>query len=121
MNKAEKKSTIYLLAQNHKCRLARRKRKYCQYVYAHGNLEDLAGFDIVCCKKRDGFDYGTERIENINAMLPNGQTVDAKLFLWHRKNFCERFIRAAGLIVSVDDKESLEYAQQKFDERAMFI
>ena len=55
---------------------------FADYIYAHGKLADLAKFDL--CAFETEFDYSNDRIENIVAVLPNGEEVPALLFFWHR-------------------------------------
>ena len=53
------------------------------YVYADGILEDMAHYDIVGYSCYDNFDFKTDRTENVIAVLPSGEEVDAVLFFWH--------------------------------------
>lgn len=92
--------------------------KTCDYVYAHGELERLAGYDIVNYASKDGFDRKTNRIEDVIAVLWDGTEIQAKLFYWtdskkHPDNH--------GLVVSVNDKESLEYAETCYRNKCKYI
>ena len=89
-------------------------KKFMNGVYAHGNLQDMAGIDYVYAD--DDFDRDTERIEDVTAILPSGEERQARLFFWHRRTFSQ-----AGLVVEIGDTDFMKDAQKKFDERAKDI
>lgn len=105
-------------------------RKTCHYVYAHGSLARKAHYDITDYPAEQGFDFKTDRIEDVIAVLPDGEEVEAKLFFWHNEpddEYCKRAMErdpvygCHGLVVASDDKRYLEDAQMKFDKRRSFI
>ena len=85
--------------------------RICSRVYAHGDLERMAGYDIVDCSKDEEFDYSTERIEHVDAILCDGTVVPAILYYWGKR----------GLLVAENDLESREYAQESYDRKVDFI
>lgn len=84
-------------------------------VYCGGTLEDEAGYDFVWVNRRKDFDT-SEHIEDVIAVLPNGEERAARLFVWHREWF-----GLGGFVVDVNDTEYLAHAQEKFDQRARNI
>ena len=104
--------------------------KTCHYVYAHGRLERKAGYDIVGYSATQGFDFKNDRIENVIAVLPDGEEVESTLFFWHEEPYDDACKRAMerdpvygchGLLVASDDTGYLIDARIKFDERRDFI
>ena len=108
-------------------------------IYLHGKLEDRSGYDLVQAdavtrdeldKLEDGvydvcvclldktFNYITN-VVSYNFKSPY-QVVKSKLFFWKTDSVCTRK-QFRGLIVSVDDKESLEDAKEKFDARSFWL
>lgn len=81
-------------------------------IYLHGTLELLNGFDLVAINEDE-----LPRVDGIFdcAVLMNECEYNAKLFFWQGQ------LSKRGLIVSVDDDESLEYAKARFDERAEIL
>ena len=86
-------------------------------VYCSGNLEDEAGYDFVFVDDINELDT-SEHIEDVVAILPNGEERAARLFIWHR-DFPG--LGLGGFVVETDDKDYLEFAKQKFDQRAEYI
>ena len=102
----------------------------CNYVYAHGILEEKAGYDIVCYPETDTFDYENDRIEDVIAVLSNGEEIKSKLFFWHSAPYNDderRYMRnhpifnCHGLIIAENDAEAMKDAQRKYGERRSFI
>ena len=96
----------------------------CHFVYAHGSLEEKARFDIVAYSGKDGFDFRTDRIEDVIAVLPDGEEINAKLFFWHdapydedSRIFMERdpVYRCHGRVIACDDTESLREMEKKME------
>ena len=125
-----KMQKLYIEGSDYKLALDRELETTCHFVYAHSKLEWKAGYDIVCYNKNDGFDFKTDRVENVIAVLPNGKRVRAKLFFWHGKPYDEmsaRYMkqnpvyRCHGLLVSRNDKYGLADARQKYNEKRCFI
>lgn len=81
----------------------------CGRVFCTGTLEDESDYDYVWVDKCG--DIKTyEHIEDVVAVLPNGEERVARLFIW------ENYDSYAGLVVDVNDTEYLARAQKKFDE-----
>ena len=102
----------------------------CHYVYAHGILERKSKYDIVCYPEGETFDFRNDRIEDVIAVLYNGEEHNAKLFFWHSKPHDERskmymaknpVYLCHGLLVAIDDTEALKDAEKKYNERRNFI
>jgi len=106
---------LYLENGNHKTAIGE-KSDVCYFVYSHGKLERMTRprYDIVHRYENDVFDKETERVEDVIAVLPCKKKVPARLFYWTRKN--AKY--PAGLVVSLNDKENLAYAQEMFNTRA---
>ena len=86
-----------------------------QGVYFHGKLEKQNGNDycnIDPLPKADG-------IYECTAKLSDGSEHKAKLFYW--KAGCGIFTINRGLVVSVDDAESLADAREKYMKREAYI
>ena len=83
-------------------------------VYLHGELEQINGYDLVEFEppKADGV-YGC-------FVHIKDETYVAKLFYWKAK-IDEKVTMNRGLIVSVDNKDDIKYAQEKFKKRACWI
>lgn len=80
------------------------------WVYAHGDLENMAGFDL-CVIKDDGtFDWKTPRTENVTAVLPDGTELPAVMRLWVDRNLHWRPL--TGLVMLPNDNSSLSYAEE---------
>lgn len=112
---------LYVINIDHECALPEDDAGCCHFVYADGKLEHMVGYDIVYYSKKDGFNFDTERIEDVEAVLPDGKTVKARLFFWRRYHDPAYGRPFCGYLVDVTDKERLENAQQAFDERRRFI
>lgn len=99
------------------------KWRTCHFIYADGDLEALSGYDIVGYSVDDGFDFATDRIEQVIAVLYDGTEVPATLFLWH----CEPYnamsasmmekdpvYRLHGRVVANTDTEGIQIAERKY-------
>lgn len=102
----------------------------CHYVYAHGILSEKSRYDIVCYPENETFDFVNDRVEDVIAVLYNGEEYKAKLFFWHSdpyddysRRHMERnpIYNCHGLLVAVEDAEALEDAEKKYNERRDFI
>lgn len=81
-------------------------------IYLDGKLEDLNGFDLV---------HIEQELPTVNGVFDcevtiNEITYSAKFFFWRSEVTGPR-----GLISEVDDTDSLEASQEKFNARAAFI
>ena len=94
---------LYLEDCDHNAAIGDEKLRFCNHVYAHGDLESMAGFDLVNHLKDEPFSY-QRRIEDVTAVLPDGKEVQAKLY-------CSGTL---GLIVLPDDKDGIRDAESKF-------
>lgn len=99
------------------------KWRPCHFIYADGDLEALAGYDIVGYNVDDGFDFTTDRIEQVIAVLYNGTEVPATLFLWHCEphdamsaSMMEKdpVYRLHGRVVANTDTEGIQIAERKY-------
>ena len=104
--------------------------KTCHYVYAHGILEEKSKYDIVCYPETETFDFRNDRIEDVVAVMPEGERIDARLFFWHSapydemsRSYMEKHpvYLCHGLLVAIDDTEALKDAEKKYSERRDFI
>ena len=96
------------------------------FVYADGELENHAGYDIVCCADTK-FNFRDDRIEDVVAVLPDGTEIESKLFFWHELHgsddlWYERMIRRTmaedpvycchGRLVAKTDTAAVNRAQR---------
>ena len=119
---------LYVLDRDNKTFIP--AEKTCHYVYAHGILEDKSKYDIVCYPESETFDFANDRIEDVIAVLYNGEEYKSKLFFWHSAPYDERsrrymsedpVYRCHGLLVAIEDTEALKDAEEKYNERRSFI
>jgi hypothetical protein len=88
----------------------------CCGIYAHGDLEEKLGHDIlgvpyIKFSSEKGFDIGIEEgVNQVNIVHEvNGEHINipAVLFLW-------KTYKIRGLVVLLDDAESLRYATEQY-------
>ena len=90
------------------------------HIYAHGELERLAKYDIVDLAKDDKFDFETDRIEDVIAVLADGKEIPSKFFYWKDGEGNPRSYHH-GFVIKADDTEALEYATKCYEERSISI
>jgi hypothetical protein len=110
-----------LFIENIDGKVATKKPKTAHYVYAHGVLEDVVGYDIVCYNAAtDKFDFRHDRIEPVTAVLPNGNEIPAFLYFWHAAPATESqkeamridpAYRAHGRLVARNDTVAVRHCQ----------
>lgn len=119
---------LYIEGRNYETAIDSKLLKTCNFVYAHGELQKRAMYDITTCIEE--FDYVTDRIEEVIAVLPNGDEIPSRLFFWHSSPDDEADAAYArrnptylchGLVCALSDIEALECAQHAFDEESSFI
>lgn len=102
------------------------KWKTAHYVYADGELEWRAGYDIVRYSEDDTFDFVTDRIEQVVAVLPDGEELEATLFYWHSAPYDDKSARFAethpnylahGRLVLNSDKKAMNIAKKKYEKK----
>lgn len=76
-------------------------------LYFHGEVEEKAGYDIPQCSS---FDID-ELEEGVYDVLYNGY-LPCRMFFWRS----EHWLR--GYIISVDDLENLDFAEDKFKKKS---
>ena len=87
------------------------------YVYLHGELEHLAGYDLICALTENGQEP-TLKVGKYPVNIAIGeQHYPSMAFIWIRKNFNE----ATGLVVSIDDTESMDYAEAQHASQSQHI
>lgn len=85
------------------------------YVYLHGKVEKMNGFDLVWVTEmptEDGIYDCEVRTCNSEELIP------CKFFYWTTET---PFKRDRGLIVMLGDNEHMQDAQAKFDERTPYL
>ena len=95
-----------IYAENINHETYRRANFVINWVYLHGILEEINGYDIVCSSKRNSF---TDGIHDVDVIFADGSCHKAKMYLWHDTGV---FNKQRGLIVDPSDTESVEYAKQ---------
>lgn len=128
---------LYVENLNHKCAIPDEKLKFLSGVYAHGDLDCLAGFDLLNVDKKNSFDrrrnyYGEPAI----AVLRNGKEIESLLFFWHstevyfvdvslpwehEKLIRKIYRRQRGLLVIPSDKQAIKQAKEFFAERSNML
>ena len=93
-------------------------KKCLDFVYLHGVLEDKNGFDLLGVDRKtyNSIHSNPICITKVNVVFHNGDKEEGILFFWHDGDGREH-----GLIVSETDKESMDYAKEKFDNRAYYL
>lgn len=88
------------------------------FVYLHGQLEEINGYDQLY--------YGAGDIEDllnketfVKVVFKDGSEHDAVAYVWDGYIGTQYIHR--GLVCSVDDEEAKSYARAKFEERSVFI
>lgn len=98
------------------------ERQHTNGVYAHGELEDIWGYDLVTVFKSGCYLYDTEDgIYNVKFVCPNNEVVKAKMFIWtvDMENLKRPWKK--GLVVKVGDNKFMKDAQTKYDSKTEFI
>lgn len=102
------------------------KWRSAHYVYADGQLEHLAHYDIVGYSDDDKFDFIHDRIQEVVAVLPTGKELEAILFFWHSKPYdeeCAKYMKmypiyeCHGLLVAKNDEQAIKSAKKMFEEK----
>jgi len=84
-------------------------------IYLHGDLETDAGFDIPIFLEGEYTDSG---IHDVEFIFPDKVTM-CKMYLWNFKEFGIK--RVNGLIVDINDTESLEYAISSYESKTKML
>lgn len=129
---------LYVENQNHKCAIPDSKLKPLSGVYAHGELDCLAGFDLLNIDKKNSFDrrrnyYGEPMI----AVLPDGKEIKSLLFFWHSTEvyvndisypwenekliYRKIYREQRGLLVMPSDKHAIKQAKKYFNKRSNML
>ena len=96
-------------------------RQHTNGIYAHGELEEMYGYDLVTVYNWGALmDDVEDGIYDVKFICPDNTIVKAKAFVWCGKIICgERWMK--GLIVKVGDDEFMKDAQEKYDAKAECI
>jgi hypothetical protein len=87
------------------------------YVYLHGDLEDLAGYDLICTLTENG-QKPIPKVGKYPVCIAIGnQLYPSMAFIWMRKDFGF----ATGLVVLLDDTESMDYAEANYSSQSQRI
>lgn len=88
------------------------------FTYAHGRLQDKAGFDLLAIRDEDGPTLdAADMVADVTAVLPDGGEVAARLFHWRVNS---QHPHCTGLLVALDDADAMAYAKAKFTARRDF-
>ena len=87
------------------------------YVYLHGELEQLAGFDLICALTENGQEPALEVGKYPVCVAIGEQHYSAMAFIWIRKNPKV----PTGLVVILDDTESMASAEATYDSQPQHI
>lgn len=105
---------VYGFTINYKCAI--KTNAVTSFVYAHGELEKEIGYDLVWIPEH-GVRAKDEGIYDCVFVYPDGETTEAKIFLWK----AETFPCIHGLVVKATDTTYLQDAQSKYDCKTEFI
>lgn len=91
------------------------------FIYLHGKLQDINGFDLVCMD----FEPTRDGIFPIEVILADGTKYeDCTLYMWDVNAELIRengHIHQHGLIVLNDDDEGNAYAKECYDKKVLYI
>jgi hypothetical protein len=91
-------------------------------IYAHSQLENKLGYDIVCPL----FDHGTGELKDIKEdgiydveVIHHEQVIPAKLYYWKDNTHARGIHR--GLVVLPEDEEGVQHAKKRYDQKASIL
>ena len=94
-----------------------KEKHFIPVVYFYGEIEKMLDYDLVCTDDKELLD----QIFNIEETLvkpveviENGKIIHAFLFVWRGL----KFGWTKGLVVSIDDDESIKFATKLMEERS---
>lgn len=97
------------------------ERQFTNGLYAHGELEEMCGYDLVTVTKWGAYmDNVKEGIYDANFICPNNEIVKAKAFIWCADVINNQRIMK-GLVVKADDLKHILDAQKKYNSKTAFI
>ena len=83
------------------------------WIYLHGKIQDINGFDLVCMD----FQPTRDGIFPIDVILVDGTKYECTLYIWDvNTNFHQH-----GLIVLDDDDEGIAYAKKCYETKPKCI
>lgn len=111
-NKQKKMKTIIIKGMH-----SEDDRQPTYSLYAHGELDQLWGYDLVTAYKWGVFMEDVEGgIYDAKFICPDNSVVPAKVFIWKKYAFKNKN-RMQGLIVKVGDDVFMQDAQDKYDRK----
>ena len=87
------------------------------YVYLHGELEHLAGYDLICALTDNGQEPTLEVGKHPISIAIGNEHYSSMAFIWIRKNSDI----TTGLVVLLSDAESMVYAETMYASQAQHI
>ena len=92
-------------------------------LYLHGKVEEHFGYDIVAVSVDDYEELRTASEEGRDGVECEVEGYPGKtlLFMWKANQTMFKYEFYRGFIVDADDKESVDYAREKFNEKAFAI
>ena len=91
------------------------------FCYLDGKIEEDAGYDMVCPERMEDFSKLNKidhDILDVTVVFTDGTEHEAKFYFWHRNGIGGL---RRGLIVYPDDESANDYANAKYNEKAMLI
>ena len=89
------------------------------YVYLHGKLEEINGYDITYFENEDDIKALLNKESNVKVVMKDGSEYDAIAFVW--EGFLGNIHMIRGLVCAVDDNTYIEDARIKFNKREMML
>lgn len=92
--------------------------KTLSLVYAHGRLQDEAGFDLLAVRDEDYPDETTSEITDVTAVLPDGREIPSRMYRWYVPSKFSP--HQTGLLVAINDTRAEAYAKARYEARRDF-
>lgn len=93
-------------------------------LYAHGELEQMWGYDLVIAYKWGWImDNVEDGIYDAKFVCPDNTIVKAKVFVWQKGDWIRSNGKPMmqGLVVKVGDNEYMKDAQEKYERKVEYI
>tara|TARA_R110000868_G_scaffold11594_2_gene56625 strand:- start:2171 stop:2539 length:369 start_codon:yes stop_codon:yes gene_type:complete len=90
---------------------------HISFVYLHGELEQQAGFDLICVLTENGQEPAIRAGKYPVSIAIRNRQYPSMAFIWTPENYPE----LKGLVVLLDDTEAIAHAEAKYAARAQRI
>ena len=113
------------------------EKQFTNGIYAHGELNTKCGYDLVWIPALGAFpskaeNFHKDGIYPCTFIYPNGDKVDAQLFIWEATHYYTtemplhgtirtKTTQIKGLVVKESDTECMKDAREKWEKMSEFI